>query len=100
MATIGLGAIYLYYRNPPFDHWIASLAIGLMLGGALGNLMDRVRFGRVTDFIDFDRYPAFNVADSAIFIGVSLLIGGYLLTEARRQEATPDQPNEDAPTDG
>jgi signal peptidase II len=100
MATIGLVAIYLYYRNPPFDHWIASAAIGLMLGGALGNLIDRVRLGRVTDFVDFDRYPAFNVADSAIFVGVTILIGGYLWTESRKNDGTPDRPNEDAPADG
>ncbi len=95
MTIIGLGAIYLYYRNPPFEHWIASIAIGMMLGGALGNFIDRVRVGRVTDFIDFDRYPSFNLADSFIFVGVSVLILGYLWTEKRRS-ATPDedaQPN-------
>src|SRR2546425_9999266 len=59
MAFIGLGAIYLYYRYPPFNHWLAPVAIGMMLGGAAGNLIDRVRLGRVTDFIDFPHYPAF-----------------------------------------
>ena len=64
MAIIGLGAIYLYYRYPPFDHWVVPIAIGMLLGGASGNLLDRVRTGEVTDFIDFPRFPAFNVADS------------------------------------
>ena len=86
MALIGMAAIYLYYRNPPYDHWTASLAIGLMLGGAAGNLLDRVRFERVTDFIDFPRFPTFNVADMAINIGVALLIIGYLLFEARKDK--------------
>jgi signal peptidase II len=78
MAVIGLGAIYLYYRNPPFNHWTASLGVGLLLGGALGNLIDRVRLGRVTDFFDPDNFPTFNVADSAINVGIAVLVIGYL----------------------
>lgn len=78
MAFIGLVAIYLYYRFPPFSHWLASVAIGMMLGGAVGNLIDRVRLGRVTDFIDFPHYPAFNVADSSITVGIAILLVGYL----------------------
>ena len=46
MAFIGLAAIYLYYRYPPFDHWVVPIAIGMLLGGATGNLLDRVRAGR------------------------------------------------------
>ena len=79
MAVIGLGAIFLYYRNPPFEHWTASAGIGLLLGGALGNLIDRVRLGRVTDFFDPDSFPAFNVADSAINMGIAVLVLGYLV---------------------
>jgi signal peptidase II len=77
-ATIGLAAIYLYYRYPPFDHWIVPIAIGMMLGGAVGNLIDRIRVGRVTDFIDFRIWPAFNVADSSISIGIVILLIGYV----------------------
>ncbi len=89
MAFIGLAAIYLYYRYPPFDHWLAGLAIGLMLGGALGNLTDRIFIGRVTDFIDFPRFPSFNVADSSINVGVAIIIIGYLLLEVRKRAPTP-----------
>jgi signal peptidase II len=99
MACIGLGAIYLYYRNPPFDHWIASVAIGMMLGGAAGNLIDRIRVGEVTDFIDLDRYPAFNVADSAIFLGVATIIIGFFWSEQQKRDHEP-APHEDAPADG
>jgi signal peptidase II len=98
MATIGLAAIYLYYRNPPFDHWISAAAIGMLLGGALGNLIDRVRLGRVTDFVDPWRFPAFNVADSAITIGVVILIFGYLVFAERQHHQAA--PNEDAAPDG
>jgi signal peptidase II len=65
------------------------LAIGLMLGGALGNLIDRVLEGRVTDFIDFPRFPSFNVADSAITIGVAIILIGYFLFEARKEAPAP-----------
>jgi len=77
-ATIGLAAIYLYYRYPPFDHWVGPIAIGMMLGGAAGNLIDRVRVGRVTDFIDVGWFPAFNVADSSISIGIAVILIGYV----------------------
>jgi signal peptidase II len=78
MALVGLTAIYLYYRYPPFDHWVAPVAIGLMLGGAVGNLIDRIRVGRVTDFVDVGWFPAFNVADSSITIGITILLVGYV----------------------
>lgn len=102
MTLIGLVAIYLYYRNPPFDHWVGSVAIGLMLGGALGNMIDRVRLGRVTDWIDPDRFPALNIADACINVGVFLLIVGYLMF-AKRHDKPPEEEStlhhEDAPAD-
>ncbi len=78
MALIGLVAIYLYYRFPPFDHFVVPIAIGMMLGGAAGNLIDRIAHGRVTDFIDFPHFPAFNVADSSITVGIAVILVGYL----------------------
>lgn len=95
MAFIGLVAIYLYYRNPPFDHWLASVAIGMMLGGAIGNLIDRVRFERVTDYVDFLSYPSFNVADASISIGIAILVIGFLVFGDHRQTAATAAPNED-----
>ena len=54
------------------------IAVGLVGGGALGNLIDRVRAGEVTDFIDLPRWPPFNLADVAIVAGVILLAAIYL----------------------
>lgn len=82
-TLIGLAAIYLYYRYPPFEHLSAPVAIGMMLGGAIGNLLDRLRLGRVTDFIDFPVWPSFNVADSCIVIGIAILLLGYALFTER-----------------
>lgn len=61
---------------------VMALAFGLILGGAVGNLLDRLRFGAVTDFLDFHAYGyhwyTFNVADSAIVLGVGLILLEYL----------------------
>jgi signal peptidase II len=73
-SIIGLAAILLFFLYPPLDHPLLRVALGLALGGAIGNLIDRVVFGSVTDFIQFPHYPAFNVADSSIVIGVAILI--------------------------
>ena len=64
-------------RVLPAGGWTGRLAIGLIFGGAVGNLVDRARFGAVVDFVDVYwrgwHWPAFNVADSAISVGVALL---------------------------
>jgi signal peptidase II len=86
-SIIGIGAIVVYYLFPPFDHWIVRVAMGMLLGGAAGNFLDRVRVGHVTDFIDFSFWPTFNVADSSISIGVTVLIVGYLFDEFFGQRA-------------
>lgn len=63
---------------------IVGLGLGLVLGGAVGNIIDRVRFGAVADFLDFHAFgwhwPAFNVADSAIVVGVGCLLADSLFT--------------------
>ncbi|MBL0158692.1 MAG: signal peptidase II [Bryobacterales bacterium] len=65
-------------RTPASEHWTMRAALGLVLGGAMGNLYDRVVFGSVTDFLDFfighSHFPIFNVADSAITVGAALLL--------------------------
>ena len=83
VATTGLvlGVLgYLLWRLPD-DHWPAALGYSLILTGALGNLIDRVRLGEVVDFIDvyWGRYhwPAFNVADSLVCVGPAAGVGHY-----------------------
>jgi signal peptidase II len=64
-------------RVLPAGGWVGGVAIGFVFGGAVGNLIDRARFGAVVDFVDVHwhgwHWPAFNVADSAITVGVALL---------------------------
>ena len=64
------------------------MALGLVLGGAMGNLIDRIYRGSVTDFIDFSFWPAFNIADSAIVIGTIML--AYLLIYSTISKKRPD----------
>jgi len=77
VGLIVIGVIAASYRYLPRSGFMLHLALGLQLGGAIGNLIDRVRQGYVVDFVDFgyhsNWWPVFNVADSAIVIGVALL---------------------------
>ncbi len=70
--------VFIYRHYPQFVNMPNRIALGLILGGDLGNLIDRLRFGRVTDFVDPGFFPVFNVADSAITIGVILVIYSLL----------------------
>ncbi|MDN5294162.1 MAG: signal peptidase [Eubacteriales bacterium] len=74
--------VFLFYRRlPPEKKW-QRLALGLMVGGACGNLIDRLRVGEVIDFLDFRIWPVFNVADMAITAGVILLAWEVLRSAA------------------
>jgi signal peptidase II len=76
--AVSVGLIVYVLREP--GDLSADAVLGLILGGAVGNAFDRViNGGGVTDFIDFHFWPVFNVADSAVSIGVVLLILGYLV---------------------
>ena len=78
ISSLAVGLIFWFYKNTPKTHpWLAS-AFAMIFGGAIGNLIDRIRFGKVVDFLDFYlgdlHWPAFNVADSAISIGITVFI--------------------------
>lgn len=83
-SLLGLGAIVLYFVYPPFHHPLLRVAFGMQLGGAIGNLSDRIRAGSVTDFIKFRYYPTFNIADSSIVIGVCILAWFLLFRDSDR----------------
>jgi signal peptidase II len=77
VGILVIGVIAASYRYLPRSGFRLHLALGLQLGGAIGNLIDRIRQGYVVDFVDFgyhsNWWPVFNVADSAIVVGVALL---------------------------
>jgi len=72
-TVIIIGVILYYYRDIP-KKYLPVVSTSLILGGAIGNLIDRFLFGFVIDFIDFRFWPAFNIADSGVTIGVIGLI--------------------------
>ncbi len=83
-SLAGLTAILVYLFNPGFAHPVLRLGLACMLGGAIGNLIDRAAEGRVVDFLKVPNWPAFNVADSAITIGVGILLWSILFQEHDR----------------
>lgn len=81
LVVVVLVALYLSSPVPP--RW-QSIGVGLLAGGAAGNLADRLRLGYVIDFISVGRWPNFNVADSAITVGAVTLIVGWMLVDGAR----------------
>jgi len=85
VTLVALGVVgYLFARNPTRPGmWVAT---GLLAGGAVGNLLDRVRAGEVTDYVDVLSWPPFNLADVAITFGVLVLVFLYLRDAEREPE--------------
>ncbi len=74
LVAVGVAlAIVFYYRYLPTEQWLVRVSLGLQLGGAIGNLLDRIRYGHVVDFVDIGFWPIFNVADVSIVTGVIVL---------------------------
>ncbi len=89
--AIIMGAVVLFFvlYGHRYFPWLGGVSVvvtfGLVLGGTVGNLIDRFRLGYVTDFIDFSYWPAFNIADSAVTIGV-ILFALFLLLHAQTEK--------------
>ncbi len=87
VSVIAIGIIgFLFYKTEKSDY-VSLIAFALLLGGSIGNLIDRIRHGAVTDFLDFYiqqyHWPAFNVADSAITTGISLFLFTQVFTRKK-----------------
>jgi signal peptidase II len=80
---LAMGLIVFFYRSTPKTHPVLASALAMIFGGAVGNLIDRLRFGEVVDFLDLYlgayHWPAFNVADSAITVGITIFIAHVVL---------------------
>jgi signal peptidase II len=83
LTTIAVGWMLVLFARSGARHPILPAALGLVIGGSVSNLADRVRLGHVTDFLDFRYWPAFNLADSFIVIGVGILLAALLLSDRR-----------------
>jgi len=85
LAFVVISAILYYYPQVENDDWTLKLAMGLQLGGAAGNLIDRLLAGQVTDFISVSVFPVFNIADASITVGVLVLLLGVWIKERREK---------------
>jgi signal peptidase II len=87
LTGIAVAWMLLYFARSGSRHPVLPVALGLVIGGSLSNLIDRVRLGYVTDFLDLRWWPAFNLADSFIVIGVAILL--LALVAAEREPRRP-----------
>jgi signal peptidase II len=99
LAFIVSAAIIYYYPQVSSQDWPLRLAMSMQLGGAIGNLIDRLTIGHVTDFISVGTFPVFNIADSSISVGCVVLLLGVWWQERNAkkekiQAASSDQPSE------
>jgi signal peptidase II len=81
LTTIAVAWMIGYFARSGARHPLLPVAVGLLIGGSVWNLADRVRLGHVTDFLDFRYWPAFNLADSFIVIGVAMLLGALVAAD-------------------
>jgi signal peptidase II len=81
LTTVAVGWMLVFFARAGARHPVLPVALGLLLGGSISNLADRVRLGHVTDFLDLRYWPAFNIADVCIVVGVVLLVGTMLAGE-------------------
>jgi signal peptidase II len=90
--------IFVFYNQIPQQEWLLRLALAFEVGGALGNFIDRVTLGHVTDFVAVGRFPIFNVADASINIGVALMFLSILLEEIkdRRKKKAAELPSDES----
>jgi signal peptidase II len=92
LAFIVVGAIVYYYPQVELNDWTLKLAMGMQLGGAVGNLIDRLIMQKVTDFISIGAFPVFNIADASISVGVAVLLVGVWLNEREEKLKAAQEP--------
>ena len=81
LTGVAIGALLIFFGRSGRRHPLLPAAVGLVLGGSASNLVDRLRLGHVTDFLDLDYWPAFNLADTFIVVGVGLLFLSFVAAD-------------------
>ena len=81
LTLVAVAWMLVYFYRSGARHPLLPIAVGLLIGGSLSNLTDRVRLGYVTDFLDLRYWPAFNLADSFIVVGVAILLGALVAAD-------------------
>jgi signal peptidase II len=83
LTALAVGWMLVFFARSGARHPVLPVALGLLIGGSASNLVDRIRLGHVTDFLDFRYWPAFNLADTFIVVGVAILFAAVLFDGAR-----------------
>ena len=83
LTAIAVGWMIVFFARSGSRHPVIPAALGLLIGGSVSNLADRVRLGHVTDFLDVGWWPAFNLADTFIVLGVAILLATLVAADAR-----------------
>jgi signal peptidase II len=87
LTAIAVGWMLFFFARSGARHPVLPVALGLVIGGSVSNLLDRVRLGYVTDFLDLRYWPSFNLADSFIVIGVGILLTALIASEREPRRA-------------
>ena len=90
-TSIAVAWMLYFFARSGSRHPVLPVALGLVIGGSVSNLVDRVRLGHVTDFIDLKYWPAFNLADSSIVVGVAVLLLALMAVERRPARPRADR---------
>ena len=90
LAFVVIGIIIVFYPQIPRSDWAMRVAMSMQLGGAAGNLIDRLSRGHVTDFVSVGNFAVFNVADASISLGVAVLILGMWIQEKNNRRSRPE----------
>jgi signal peptidase II len=85
VTAVAVAWMVWFFARSGRRHPVLPVALGLVLGGSVANLIDRIRLGRVTDFLDLEAWPAFNLADTFIVVGVAVLFGALVLADRPRR---------------
>jgi len=102
LAFIVIGAILFYFPQVDKSDWTLRLAMSMQLGGAIGNLTDRLTMGHVTDFISIGSFAVFNVADASISVGAAVLLFGVWMmerAEKKNKQAVEANPTSEVPSE-
>jgi len=88
LTAAAVGWMLVFFARSGARHPVLPAALGLLIGGSVSNLVDRVRLGHVTDFIDIKWWPAFNLADSFIVVGVAILLLALMAADRPKRRST------------
>jgi signal peptidase II len=86
LTAVAVAWMVVFFARSGSRHPVIPAALGLLIGGSLSNLVDRIRLGHVTDFLDLGWWPAFNLADSFICVGMIVLLAALVFADRRPQQ--------------